>query len=346
MIKYLEEKTNSHFLFIYNNLDEKDAIIDPNMVSEISKSIKDMNEYDSITLVLHTRGGNLASGYKIIEILKEKFKEINGIVIDRCGSTGTFMLLASDNIYSTNYSIITPTEPQLETYEEGNNIVSSSVIRNYLNSKDGLGKVEKLNPLTLGNYLATISYFKKLCYNTFKQDRVHNIIDFMLNKVDSHQTPLSKKDFEEMSIQLKDIPDDLYLILINEHNKIINYFKKDNRNKPYSIIHSKNNTSVYEKRYNEKRHKVAEGYFIIEEDFFMGSLKENGRVQDILEEKKVENTTYQDAATSHWDSYSDSRYHDNYNDRYDDYGDNSYYHDEYRDACLEKETPVVKKLVP
>ena len=35
-----------------------------------------------------------------------------------------------------------------------------------------------------------------------------------------------------------------------------------------------------------------------------------------------------------------------YNDRYDDYGDNSYYHDEYRDACLEKETPVVKKLVP
>ena len=24
----------------------------------------------------------------------------------------------------------------------------------------------------------------------------------------------------------------------------------------------------------------------------------------------------------------------------------SYYHDEYRDACLEKETPVVKKLVP
>ena len=163
MIKYLEEQTNSHFLFIYNNLDEKDAIIDPNMVREISKSIKDMNEYNSITLVLNTRGGNLASGYKIIEILKNKFVNINSIVIEKCGSTGTFMLLASDNIYTTNYALITPTEPQLETYENGNNIVSSSVIRKYLEDKDNLDRVEKLNPLTLGNYLSTISYFKKLC---------------------------------------------------------------------------------------------------------------------------------------------------------------------------------------
>lgn len=345
MIKCLEEKTNSHFLFIYNNLDEVDAIIDPNMVKEISNTIKDMNEYKSITLVLNTRGGNLASGYKIVELLKNKFDNINSIVIDRCGSTGTFIALVSDTIYTTDYSIITPTEPLLETYENGNNQVSSSIIRNYLQSKDGLEKVEKLNPLTLGNYLSTISYFKKLCYNTFKQDNVHKIIDFMLNKVNSHQMPLTKKDFDEMGIELKDIPKDIYSILIDVHNRIINYFKRDSLNKTYTIIHSKNNTSVYEKRYNENRHKIAEGYFIIEEDFFMGNLKENGRVKDILEEEKVENTTYQDAASSHWDSYSDSRYHDNYNDRYDDYGDNSYYHDEYRDACLE-ETPVVKKLVP
>ena len=58
----------------------------------------------------------------------------------------------------------------------------------------------------------------------------------------------------------------------------------------HTIVRSDAKTSVFEKRYDQNKNKVAEGYFIIEEDKIMSQKKpvKNARVQDIIAEEQVE----------------------------------------------------------
>lgn len=348
-IRRMEEKLKSHLLFAYNNISlQEDAIIDQELVTEISRHLELLNKYASVTLVLNTRGGNLASGYKIIRLLKEKYSNLNVVIMERCGSTGTFMALAADNLYATPHAMISPTEPQMDTYDGTNSSVSTAVIRNYLkHASEHPGAIAQLDAITFGNYYSTISYFKHLCYNTYDKDRAEKIIKYMLEEVESHQLPLCESDFEKMGILVLKIPstiaDDLFL----EHQKIINYLNKKTKTYTrHTIVRSGVKTSVFEKRYDQNKNKIAEGYFMIEEDDFMKNtpVTQNGRVADIMaEEKRASNQpqVYADAAAHH-DSYNDSRYHDEYHDRYDDYGDSSTYHDQYEDS-IQLDTPKVKR---
>lgn len=350
-IKEVEAQLNSHLLFLYNNMHQEDAIIDPSIVTEISNHITSLNDYNSITLVINTRGGNLASGYKIIELLKEKYPNFNVVVIERCASTGTFIALAADKLYITPHALISPTEPQMDIYDMNYSNVSVAVIRNFLEHyQEHNQSTAKLDPITLGNYYSTISYFKHLCYNTYEKDKAEKIISFMLEKVNSHQQPLSKKDFEQMGVTLGELEEEIKNFIESEHQKIIQYLSEKTRNYTrHTIIKSSAKTSVFEKRYDQNKNKIAEGYFVIEEEKNMTNVPmKNARVQDIMREEEVTSQLtpeYADAAAHH-DSYNDSRYHDNYSDRYDDYGDNSTYHDEYEDSALiEKPKTFTKKIV-
>lgn len=347
-IKEIERQINSHLLFVYNNLHQEDAIIEPSLITEISNHISTLNDYNSITLVINTRGGNLATGYKIIELLKGKYQDFNVIVVERCASTGTFIALAADKLYITPQALISPTEPQMDIFDMNYSNVSVSVIRNFLeNHQEHDQAVAKLDPITLGNYYSTISYFKHLCYNTYDKDKAEKIIRFMLEKVNSHQQPLTKKDFKEMGITIDELSDEIRNFIEQEHQKLIQCIHQKTKNYTrHTVVKSNAKTSVFEKRYDQNKNKIAEGYFVIEEDKDMANIPtKNSRVQDIMKEETVTSQPaheYADAAAHH-DSYNDSCYHDNYFDGYDDYGDSSTYHDEYGDSALFGEQKVYSK---
>ncbi len=323
MLKNIEQERKENYIFFYTNLREEDAIIEPSQINILYSIIKDLEKkYDTVNIIINTNGGNLATGHKISKLLRECFKKVNFIVIDRCSSTGTFLALSGDEIILSKTAIITPTEPQMETLNENSMSISTSIIRNYLtNINESKEYVEKLDALTFANYYSTILYFKDLCYNTYNKDKAERIIDYMLNKVNSHQIPLTKKDLESLGIKISEIDDELYNRLIKIHEMLTNYLNDEATfDKHLSIILSGNRCISYEKKYNKERKKIAEGYYNVEEDKIMknqGKKKENGVLKD---------------ATSHWDSYNDSHYHDRYDDRYGDYGDNSIYHDRYRDS--------------
>ena len=113
----------------------------------------------------------------------------------------------------------------------------------------------------------------------------------------------------------------------------------DERDSYYTDTHD----SFYRDQYRDKSHTFSEETSYADEyldntAFWRGDdIKiENRRIKEILDGPIRD-------ASSHWDSYNDSYYHDNYNDRYDDYGD-SYYHDEYRDSYAEdKPKQKIKK---
>lgn len=341
MIKNIEKILDSHLLWLYTS---DDSYIEPSIIEHIYEHINKMDIYSKVTMVINTRGGNLATGYKIVKMMQEKFKEINTIVVERCSSTGTLMLLSSDQIYLSPFAVVTPTEPQINAYDYGN--ISVSVIRNYL---DKVGD-SKLDAITYGTYLSTIEYFKKLCYNLFEAKKADAIIEYMLEEINSHEYPLSKEELEKLLLKIDYIPlnlqDDIYAL----HSKIKEFLDDKNCYESHKIvIMSSNLTTIYQKKYGLDRKKLDEGYIKLEGDSFMKNKNEekkvNGRISDILEDVKLNSSpTYKDAYNDrHWDSYTDSRYHD-YGDNsvYHDYGDSSVYHDHYIDGAILSEQPKKK----
>ena len=151
-----------------------------------------------------------------------------------------------------------------------------------------------------------------------------------------------------MDVKVGLIPENLELELFEIHDAITSYFNKDrSKNKRLSIILSNSINIIYEKKYDQNKCKIDEGYFNIKEEVFMNSSKSKKSNERINSSNKIKNLRIQDInkdimndklkpikdASSHWDSYTDENYHDNYSDVYQDqYGDNSYYHDSYKDA--------------
>lgn len=255
MLKDLEEKLQAHILLIYNNPEEDDSIIDYYILKPLYEQLKELNKYNKLILLIETKGGNLAVGSKILEIIKEKFKIIEGIVLGRCSSTGTFILLGTNKIYVGPYSMITPSEPQITI---DNKSYSTSVVRNYLKEKNSL------DPIIYGNYISIINYYKKLCKESYKNSE--KIINYMLKEVDSHQYPLNNEDFKKMDIEVDKLPEDLEKILLDKHNKILNYLKdKTNLENRFTLIESSNKILVRKKIYDNNKKLKKFDYFKIEE---------------------------------------------------------------------------------
>ena len=317
MVDKLENKYNENFIFLYNNLNIDDSIIEMNMVRELYNCISNLNnKYDTLNVIINSSGGNLAAGRRIIELLRYYFKNINFIVLDRCSSTATFMALSGDRLLLSPYSVITPTEPQMDTYTNNNTSISTSVVRNYLENIDKYkDNVLKLDSLTFANYFSVINYFKELC-KIYDKDKYNFIVNYMLNKVNSHQMPISIDDLLSMNIDVSILDSKLFKELEFIHNKIIDYFDKDKLlNKKLTIIMSDNLNSVYMKIYDKDKKKIFDGYKKIKEEDIMNNQVKNIRVldveMDILRDQKKNNhmRNYADAYTDN--SYSEGSYVEN-----------------------------------
>ena len=325
-IEDLEKKLNSHILFIYQN-DSK--AIDITILKEIYKHTKKMNDYDSINIVLHTKGGNLGVGTRIMYMLREKYNKVNCTIMELCASTGSLMALSSDNLFITPYTHITTAEPKIDIYDDKDTSVSVAIIRNLID----YNKDSNLDPIVFANYLATINYYKDLCYKINDKDKANKIINYMLTRINSHQYPLDINELNEMvntEYLDKDIEKELEIV----HDEIMDKLNSStSKNKKLSIILSKNLMSIEEKIYNDSKEKVKEGFTTIErkED----NMNNNKRIKAILNENTKAQKSYCDGYIDN--EYDDSKYYDNYTDL--EYADSKYrdayedsYHDSYHDS--------------
>ena len=88
----------------------------------------------------------------------------------------------------------------------------------------------------------------------------------MLKEVDSHQYPLKNEGFKKMDIEVDKLPEDLEKILLDKHNKILNYLKdKTNLENRFTLIESSNKILVRKKIYDNNKKLINFDYFKIEE---------------------------------------------------------------------------------
>ncbi len=332
-IEELEKIFNSHILFIYTNPKINDATISPSILKEIYYLIDTMNDYDTITLVINTRGGNLATGYKLMKMVKEKFNRINTIIVERCCSTGTFMALSSDNIYLTKYALVQPSEPQMDLFDEYSTSVSTSLIKNAI-----INDIKGINPYDISNYISTMKYYKKLCLDLYGEELGNKIFTYMHHSIDSHQTPLTIEELNKF-VNTNYIDNDILTIIMEEHNKILEILKSKNDNQKLTLLKTKDNCLVEQKKFVDGK-KVFDGYTHFKEEESDSKMKDNPRIKDIISERgKKNHQEYVDASI--WD--------DNYDDEPiwdDNYDDEPIWDDNYDDETVFDEPVIKERKVP
>lgn len=333
-IKQIEELLNSHVLFIYNNFKIKDAMIGYTILKEIYRQLQTMNKYDTITIFYHTRGGNLATGYKIMEMIKSKFSKINSGVIERSCSTGTFMALVGDKLYITPHALISPSEPQMDLFDEYGTSVSTSLIKNAIENK-----LPDISSYDIANYISTLKYYRRLCLDIYGEDKGTKIFDYMHQNIDSHQTPLTIRDLNQL-VDTEYFSQELYDLLIREHNEMLTQLKSKYHDEKLTILKSGDLCLIEEIKYDADGKKIVDGYIEHVEGKEEPPMKDNPRINAILSERNQRSKTVEYVDASNWnDKYDDEPQYD------DTYDDEPKWNDQYDDeAVVDEKVEKVRKL--
>lgn len=241
-IEKLEERYQSHIIFIYNNLYDIDAFINNKLVEEVYENLELLKQYKQINLVINTLGGNLTSGVRLVRLLKYLYDNYSITVFNRCSSTGTLIAMGGKTIYITPMSLITPFDPQMEISDGSNRSISSSLVRNILNNSEAK---KTLDPIIYGTYKSTINNFKQICDTVFGSNAT-NICNYMLSKVNSHEYPMTKEEIESLGINVEYCDENMYMFLKEQHKLLTDELQSDydnnNINTVLSVIKDRNGT--------------------------------------------------------------------------------------------------------
>ena len=102
--------------------------------NQILKLIEEITDKkDKIFVVLTTGGGSAIAVERYVNILRHHYNEVNFIVPDYAFSAGTIFCMSGDNIYMDYFSVLGPTDPQVQN-KDGNWVAA-------------LGYLDKINEL-------------------------------------------------------------------------------------------------------------------------------------------------------------------------------------------------------
>lgn len=284
--KDYEEKLQSHIVFAYNHLDMGDeSFLGYDFVNIMDAVFSELHQYDRVTLALNSKGGNLAAGAKLIQLLRSHYKSYDVIVCSRCSSATTFVAMGADRLLCTENAMITPTEPQMEWNGKK---ISTAVIRNILEQEKNVGHLmQGIDWEILGNYFAVRSYFKDLCLNYLEKTRAEKVIQYMLDQVNSHQYPMTVDELRKLGLKVEILASGDLFRFVKESDIFLNGILKGQntsfiKEKYIHLIMSSRKTEGYVKIYHLEKDqyiKIFEGFkevsILQNQTEFYGQMKEN-----------------------------------------------------------------------
>ena len=95
----------------------------------IEELADERDKKDKIFIVLTTGGGSATVVERLVNILRQHYKEVNFIVPDYAYSAGTIFCMSGDNILMDYFSVLGPIDPQVQNKED------RLVAADYVNSR-------------------------------------------------------------------------------------------------------------------------------------------------------------------------------------------------------------------
>lgn len=208
------------------------------------KKINTIKETDSVDLLILSNGGDPLVSWRIISILRERFKNIGILIPYTANSAATLLALGADEIIMHPYANLGPLDPQLNYQDENGKIktIGYEDIVKYFDFmkeisannetilQESIEKLTKELPPTLIGFAKRSSTLgltmcQKLLLTHMKDsNKVQNITDTLNNKYYHHGYPLSRKEAEDIGLPIakknKEIEDLLWNLYEDYSNEM------------------------------------------------------------------------------------------------------------------------------
>ena len=228
----------------------------PIIVKQISK-IQDTS--DSIDLLILSNGGDPIVSWRIISLLREKFKHISVLIPYTAYSAATLLALGADEIIMHPFGNLGPLDPQLTFIDNKGKqkIISYEDITKYIQFVKDIGitdqeliqkSFEKLTgeiPPTLIGFAKRSSQLgltmgQKLLATHMKDENKTKIISETLNtKFYHHGYPLGRKEAKDIGLPISDADENVEKLMWEIYEDFAAEMEFNNIFNPQSIIMNK-----------------------------------------------------------------------------------------------------------
>ncbi|WP_263587648.1 SDH family Clp fold serine proteinase [Sphingopyxis sp. GC21] len=192
-----------------------------------------------ISLILHTKGGNTAIAWQLVNLLRTFCDELEVVVPSRALSAGTLISLGANRIVMTKQAVLGPIDPSLNS-PLGPQIpgsphraaVSVEAIQGYLNvAQSELGITDanalasiwnnlsaQIHPLVLGQIYRTRQQIRDLAKRLLEHQKVElqqaeKIVSFLCSESGSHDHAINRREASELGLAVEKPSADFYEML-------------------------------------------------------------------------------------------------------------------------------------
>ncbi len=231
MYKKLESELNSKLiLYVTGDRMGMEAQIGSDVIDSFVEHLDKIGDSERISLFLYTRGGNTASAWNIVNLLRMFCKELQVIVPHKAHSAGTIISLGANEIIMTKQATLSPIDPSVNTplnpvlpNGAGYYSVSVEAVKGYLefaqnemkiNNAESLADIyikltDYVHPLVLGQTYRSRAQIqmlaKKLLINQVTiEDDITKIIEFLCSDSGGHDYTINRREArDDLKLKVK-----------------------------------------------------------------------------------------------------------------------------------------------
>lgn len=245
LIKEIEKETNSNLInLVYNTSNTRfrtqlasDVLSCINM---LIRSIPGDKKKEKISLMLHSSGGFLDVITSVVYIIRKKFKQFDVIIPEVAHSAATILSFGADNILMSNYSSLSPFDPQLSLKTQSGTIrTGAEDIKGYYSLMNELFKEDsarvqaftilanRFPPELLGNLervqkQVKIVAFNLLNYLNFSKTKIEAILKNFQEEFFSHQYRIHFDEAKGIGLNVKLMNENIESLCLN----LLSFYKE------------------------------------------------------------------------------------------------------------------------
>jgi hypothetical protein len=215
--------------------------IAPDCVSLFVELLDQLGPVPKLSLILHTNGGQTASAWRIVNLMRTFADDFEVIVPFKALSAGTLICLGANRVVMTKQAALGPIDPSLNhplnpAVQAGVQIarvpVSVEAVRGYIDAaRDDLKVTDpgqlisllidlsnKIHPLVLGEIFRSRSQIRFLADRLIRgqvtdEKKIGQIIDFLCGDSGSHDYTINRREADALGLKIEKPTDDFYKLL-------------------------------------------------------------------------------------------------------------------------------------
>lgn len=210
-----------------------------NDVIAIYALLEELGHHDQVYVFIKSDGGNGQAALRIVNLLREHFRQIHALVPLECCSAATMIALGANTIQMGPMSYLTAVDTSLthdlSPIDRDNDRVSVSldelkrVIRLWQNERDSTASnpykslFEYVHPLVIGavdraDSLSTMLCREILSYHIKDEKRVIQIAEALNSRYPSHSYPILRREARQLGLSAVDMDREVLALLLDLHH--------------------------------------------------------------------------------------------------------------------------------